>query len=539
MASTASSRSSSYLLVLLLCPALAGAGDWEIRPRITLSEIFSDNPDLVSSSQAKSDWITEITPAVSIKREGGRIKVQADYRMTGLIYANDSDRNDILHGLDGRANAELVEDWFYVDATARISQQLRDGARSGDTGVVGVGGVGGIGGGVGGGGQVGISGINNTSQVGGYSISPYLKRRLGSFATVEARLTYEDVLSDDSDVSDGQTTRYRLSAVSGNMYYPLTWSASYEKSDTTYSDSDDTSNDRAALNARYTLNKDFGLLGRAGLEKNDYSGVDEDEEDYHYVGLGFSYTPSRRFSADVYYNYSNDEDNKHFLSGSVTLNPTPRTSLRASADQRSFGRAYGLNFSHRTRQSNWTLNYQEDLTDSNQQFLNYTGTLYAHTCGGAVIYTNSPIPPAGCVANPGLNLNLVNQSQTDETYTSKILSGAVTYTQRRSTFLLSAYANKRSYESSGDADEKTYGLQGSWNLKTAPTTTFTLAGGVSRDDNGGDDPDHLWNLGLAVTHQFDAKVSANLGLRRQQRSSDEAGESYKENAVAARLNMSF
>jgi uncharacterized protein (PEP-CTERM system associated) len=138
-----------------------------------------------------------------------------------------------------------------------------------------------------------------------------------------------------------------------------------------------------------------------------------------------------------------------------------------------------------------------------------------------------------------LNINLVNQSQTDETYTSKILSGAVTYTRRRSTFLLSTYLNKRDYQSSG-GDEKTYGLQGSWNLKTSPRTTFTLSGGMSKEEssNGGDGDD-LWNLGLAVTHQFDSKVSANVGLRHQQRSSDQPGDSYKENAVAARLNVSF
>jgi uncharacterized protein (PEP-CTERM system associated) len=538
MASTASNKSSRRFLALaLLVPALTWASDWRITPRITLSEVYSDNPDLVSSSQAKSDWITEITPGISIQREGGRMKVQADYRMTGLVYASDSSRNDIYHGLDGKAFAELVQDWFYVDATARISQQLREGASSGDTGVVGVGGAGGIGGGVGGGGQVGISGINNTSQVGAYSISPYLKRRLGSFATVEARVAFDDVISDDSQTSDGRKTRYRLSAVSGNLYYPLTWSASYDKSETNNSDSDDTGDDRASLNARYALSKKFGLLARASLEKNDFTGVDEDEEDYKTYGLGVFYTPSRRFSADVYYNHSNNNGN--FVSGSATLNPTLHTSLKASTSQRSFGRTYGLNLSHRTRQSNWTLNYQEDLTDTKQQFLDYAGTLYAHSCAGAIIYSNSPIPPAGCNAVPGLNINLVNQSQTDETYTSKILSGAVTYTRRRSTFLLSTYLNKRDYQSSG-GDEKTYGLQGSWNLKTSPRTTFTLSGGMSKEEssNGGDGDD-LWNLGLAVTHQFDSKVSANVGLRHQQRSSDQPGDSYKENAVAARLNVSF
>jgi len=543
MASTASSRSSSSpaFLLLLLLPVLATAGDWKITPRVSLGQSYSDNPDLVGSGDAKSSWITEVTPAVAVRREGGRMKVQADYRMTGLLYANDSSRNDLYHGLDGRANAELVEDWFYVDASARISQQLRAGARAGDGGVAGIGGIGGIGGGIGGGGQIGISGIHNTTQVGAYSISPYLKRRLGSFATVEARVSLDDVIFQDAAVSDGRSTRYHLGAVSGNMYYPLTWSASYEKRETNNRGSGDTGDDRAAANARYALSRKFGLTAQAGLEKNDFSGVGQNQKDYRYHGLGVYYTPGRRFSADVLYNHSNNNGN--FLSGSVTLNPTQRTSLKASTSQRSFGRTYGLNFSHRTRLSNWTLSYQEDLTDSQRQFLNYAGTLYAHLCGVApnqtIQYTNSPIPPAGCAAVPGLNLNLANLSQTDATFTSKILSGAVSYTKRRSTFLLSTYLNQRDYQASG-GDEQTFGLHGSWNLKATPATTFTLTGGLSKNEaSGGVDDSDLWNLGLSWTHQIDAKTSATLGVRHQQRSSDDPGESYKENAVTARLNMSF
>lgn len=525
MASTASSRSSRVLL-LLLSPTLALAGDWDITPRLSIGQSYSDNIDLARAGQARSDWVTELAPGVAVKREGGRVKVQADYRLTGLLHANDSDRNDVYHGLDGRAHAELVEDWFYVDATARVAQQLKEGARAGSQG------AGGIGGGL------GVTGINNTAQVGAYSISPYLKHRFGSFATVEARVSVEDVLAADSQTSDARAIRYRLGAVSGNLYYPLTWSASYDKSDTENSGAQDTSAERAAVNARYALSRKFGLLAQAGLEKNDYAGVNARQKDYHYYGLGASYTPGRRFSADVYLNHSNNGD---FLSGSLNFNPTPRTALRASTSQRAFGRTYGLHFSHRTRQSAWTLNYQEDLTDSKQQFLAYAGTLYAHLCGAApsqtLQYTTSPIPPAGCTALPGLNLNLVNQAQLDETYVSKILSGALSYTQRRSTYLLSTYVNQRSYQTSG-GEEKTYGVQGSWTLRASPRTTYSLNAGISRDEKGASEHD-LWNLGMTLTYRLDAKTSASLGLRHQQRNAEQAADSYKENALTARLNMSF
>jgi uncharacterized protein (PEP-CTERM system associated) len=537
MASTASSKRSRHLLGLaLLAPALAWGGDWKVTPSLTLSELYSDNPDLAGHGQEQSDWITEISPRVMVRREGARMNVQADYMMTGLLYASESSRNDILHRLNGKAAAELVEDWFYLDATARISQQLKQGAAAGDAGVVGIGGKGGLGGA----GGVGITGVNNTTQVGGYSLSPYLKHRFGSFATVEARVAQENTFSGDSGVSDGSTTRYRLSAVSGNDFYPLSWNASYTRSDTGNNNGvGDTSDDRADFKARYSLSREFGLTAQAGMEKHDFDGADGDMRDYQYYGLGVFYTPSRRFAMDASYNHSNS-DNGNFLSGSVTLNPTLRTSLRASASQRAYGHSYGLDLTHRTRQSNWSLRYHEDITTSQQQFLNYQGSVFVYSCPNGTVYQQPGDPPPSdpnCV--PLGVQNYFNQSQQNETYVSKMLTGTVSYTRRRSTWLLSVYNNRRQYQSGG-GDEETWGLQASWNLKASADTTLILSGGLSTEDNDdGSRSDDLWNLGLAITHQFQAKVSGSVALRHQERDSNQAGDSYEENSAAVRLSMSF
>lgn len=504
MASTASSK--RYLALLcLLSPALATAGDWKFTSGLSLSERYSDNTRLGAGGQARSDWITELSPHVSVRREGARLKVNADYNLQGLLYANNSDSNRLRHHLNGRAHAELVDELFFLDASARISHVLNDLANSSGLGDA--------------------VGIGNTTSVGAYSLSPYLKHRFGSFATVEARVARDGVFIGSSGVSDTATTRYSLSAVSGNEFLPLTWGANYSKTENNTSNSalaQDSSSERAAVNARYQLSRKYGLLAQAGMEKNDFTGVSTAVRDYSYAGLGAFYTPSRYFSMDVYYNTS---DNGDFLSGNVTLSPTVRTSINASASQRAYGRSYGLNLSHRARHSNWSLRYQDDLTTSQQQFQ-----------GGGFGCTDPNLLPSdpACIPVP------FSQTQINQTYLSKNLIGTVNYTLRRNTFTLSLYNNQREFQGNGNSDT-TRGLQGSWSLKPAARTTFTLTGGMSQVESSvtTNRSDDLWNIGLSATHQFQPKLTGSLEVRHQERQSNQPNGDYSENSLAARVNMSF
>lgn len=520
MASTASS-SARYLLLACLVSSAAWSGDWKATSGITVSERYSDNVDLADRGLEQSEWITEITPHFGVRRDGARLKVNADYSLQGLLYANGSESSKARHNLNGRADAELVEEWLFLDATARISHEPKT-----------FGSAVGVGDGV---------GIGNTTSVGAYTLTPYMKHRFGSTATVEARLTRDGVFIGDSSASDTASTRYQLSAVSGNNFYPLSWSASYSKSDTRNSGTTDSGGETASVNARYRLSNKFGFLAQAGKEKNDYNGVNNtpDLKDYRYYGLGVFYTPSRRFTLDALYNHS---DNGDFLSGSVTFNPTLRTTLNATSSKRAYGRSYGLNLTHRARQSNWSLRYQDDLTTSQQQFLNFLGDMYVYTCPTGTEYLPVGVPPSDPATCTLSNIiRVFDQSQLNQTYLSKSLTGTVNYSLRRNTWTLSLYDNRRDYQSSTGGNDSTRGLQASWSLKPAARITYSLTGGMSRNASSGiaDRQDDLWNLGLVVTRQFQPKVAGSVEVRHQERESNQASGEYSENSVAARLNMSF
>ncbi|MGQ9685538.1 MAG: TIGR03016 family PEP-CTERM system-associated outer membrane protein [Thiobacillaceae bacterium] len=536
MASTAGSGSlrATLLVVaipLLTCSGAAVASDWKLSPRLSLGERYSDNAYLRPKGLEKSDWITEVSPGISVQREGRRLKVDVDYSLLGYIYANDSDRSLARSNLVGQAKAELLQDWFYLDATARASQQLKDY-------VSGFG----LGDGV---------GIQNTRQTYGYSLSPYLKHRFGSDATVELRVGRDEYRSTGGGgLSDSSTNRYRFSAVSGNNFFPLSWNLSIDRRETDYDSRIDTDSEQASAYARLQIRREFGLVGQAGLQKGNFPGATNRIRDFSYYGLGVYYTPGRRFFGELAYNYS---DQGNFLSGSLTLQPTLRTTLNVSSTQRNFGRSYSLSANHRTRKASFGLVYQETLSSYDQ--LDVENLFDAWLCGTIYVFPvtpGSPVP-SGCTKLSDTALAALFGPAAfktvilDQTYLSKGLTGQFSYQLKRANVRFSLFDTRREYQETGAAgrEDRTIGMQAAVSVRPGERTTLTLSSGISRlkvDDPAtpaNDREDDFWNIGFNLTRQFQPDVSGSLELRHQQRDSSLSNQDYTENAVAARLNMRF
>ncbi len=499
-------------------------------PRLSLAERYSDNVFLRPEGLERSDWITEVTPGISVRREGRRLKVEADYSLTGFLYANDTDRSRIRHHLRGQAQSELMEDWFYLDVTARASQDLIDYVNG-----IGLGDA---------------VGIQNTRQTYGFSLSPYLKHRFGSDATVELRLRRDQYYTSGGSERDGSANQYSFAAQSGSNFFPLSWNLSYSRRETDYQSQADTVSEQASGYARLQLRQGFGLTAQAGLQKGNFPGASNRIRDFSYYGLGVYYTPGRRLFGELAYNWSDQGD---FVSGSITLQPTLRTTLNASSTQRNFGRSHALSLNHRTRRSNWGLVYRETLTSYDERF--FENLFDAWQCGDVLV---APVPPGSEVA-PGCRrlsdaalANLFGPTAftpvtLEKNFVNKGLTGLFSYQLRRSTIRLSLFDNRQQYQGTaiqGREDRRT-GLQASLSVQPGERTTVTLSTGYSHLEV--DDPnntanareDDYWNIGLTLTRRFQPDVSGSLELRHQQRDSNLSHQDYTENSVAARLDMRF
>ncbi|MDW8324012.1 MAG: TIGR03016 family PEP-CTERM system-associated outer membrane protein [Burkholderiales bacterium] len=507
------------------------ARDWQWAPRLSLQERYTDNVRLQPKGAAHSAWITEVQPGLSVVRRGGRIRLDADYSLQGYYHTGEGDRSGLRHNLAAQGRAELVEDWFYLDATARAAQQIIDYA-----------------GGIGLGDAVGI---RNTAQTFGYTLSPYLRHRFGPLGTLEIRYSLEGYSIDDaSGLSDSTSQRYSLRAASGPYFHPLSWSLSYEQRTTDYQRQEDTDSESASAQARLQVSREFGILAHGAWQKYDFPGAAARIRDFSHHGLGLFYTPGRRLSAELAYNWSERGD---FVSGSLTLRPTLRTTVEWSRTQQNFGRSQALSLHHRARKSNMGLIYQEGLSSYDQLFL--TNAFDAWLCGDVLSF---PIAPGRPVPDGCRRLTLTELRtlfgagaflpvRLGQTFINKGLTGLYSHEFRRATLSLSVFDQRAIYQGTGvqGREDRRTGLQAALSLRPGERTTLTLSGGYTHlevdDPNSAvdDREDDYWNLGLTLTRRFQPKVAGSLELRHQQRDARGASQDYRENAVAARLDMRF
>ncbi|BCB26600.1 hypothetical protein SKTS_14860 [Sulfurimicrobium lacus] len=443
--------------------------------------------------------VTQITPGISLTGTGPRLKVKARYAMQNLFYLEDSRRNAINHMLSANANTELIEDLFFMDGQAAISQQnttLSGQQTTDNTNVTG-----------------------NRAEVRTYSLSPYLRHRFSTVASSELRYTHSGASTDIGALSNSQTDRINLQLNSGASFKTLGWGLNYSKQKISYGSTTNTlvkdlNNETFSGNLRYMLTPRFGLTATGGYEKNDYISIGAKPEGSFWSG-GFSWAP------------------------------TSLTSIDASAGKRFFGNTYSLAARHHTRLTAWTLAYKEDITSTQFQFLVPAQLLIDPT-------TNQPFrdPATGL---PVVQSDAVNFF-TNRLFLQKSLRASVALQGVRNNLIFSLFSVSREAQTTQAADsallgtsnlalsDKTKQVGGNaiWNLRLGPRTSTYLNAGYARNTYpvlGRTDNDK--NLRLGLTRQFQPKLSGAVELRRLQRDSSQSGSDYRENAITASVHMIF
>ncbi|HET9462812.1 MAG TPA: TIGR03016 family PEP-CTERM system-associated outer membrane protein, partial [Thiobacillus sp.] len=325
----------------------ANALDWRFEPSVSAAATYTDNANQ-SANNPEDALILSVTPSFALRSEGSR-RVQAtlQYGLTGVARFGEGDSTDLYHNLNAIGKAELVEDFLFIDGSARISQELISLL-----------------------GSPADSEINdsNRATVGTYSLSPYIQKRLGTFANAQARYTQSGAFFDKNVASDAISNGFDASLNSGTRFDDLSWGLAYSIRDVNNRDENvsDSTFESATASLGYVLTRSFRVFGTVGQEWNDYlSTTDTDGSSW---SAGFGWSPSRR------------------------------SSLEASIGERFFGDTYSVTARHRTRTSNWNLSYAEDLSDISQ-FLGTTGTVYDYLClvdGEIKLFDDWPFsfPPA-------------------------------------------------------------------------------------------------------------------------------------------------
>jgi uncharacterized protein (PEP-CTERM system associated) len=295
------------------CP-LAAAADWTLEPSISARESYTDNVFL--SSNKEGDLITDISPSIGLRARGNRLTLDAAYSLQTLTYLNNSSQSTIRNYLNSFATLEALDDFFFVDADASISQQSVSpfGPSASNNGSL----------------------SSNQYEARTFGVSPYVRGKFASGLSYDARYRASWSTSDSAALSSSETTQ-----ATGNITSPIRlfgWKAEYNQSKTDFQNQQRASYDTTIYRGRLFFQpvSTLRLQAIGGYEENNYGISDQSGNTY---GAGFSWAPS------------------------------PRNSIDAEWEERYFGPSYLVNAQHRTRMSVWSLNYSRNITTTPEELL--------------------------------------------------------------------------------------------------------------------------------------------------------------------------
>ena len=478
----------------------AQAVEWRIEPSVGASAIYSDNAN--QSENDPEDQISlTLSPGVIVRSEGSRrVEATLQYYMRGVARFGDDNSNDLYHNLNASGKAELVEDFLFVDANARISQELVSLLGSPADSAVNA---------------------DNRATTGSYSISPYIKQRFGTFADAQARYTLSGALFENDVASDLLGNELVASISSGSRFSALNWGLNYsfrDVSDRNGSVAGDTSYtyERADLALGYALTRKFRLIGNVGNEWIEYDSAlaAANNRDDSLWSAGFAWSPSRR------------------------------TSIEATMGQRFFGDTYSLSASYRARESVWTASYVEDVNDISQTTLN-EGTAYVWLCDGKFITTAFAIEPS-----PGCTLvsttDALIPSLSDGLYVSKTLRAGVNWGISKVSYSVNVFDITRIYLLQDDAEDRSQGISAGLSYRLSPLTNLHSNVYWTRNQDPAilsgidiDREDDLYSFIVGVNHRFGRDLIGALTYRYYRRNSNDLTAEYTENNIMASVNMRF
>lgn len=475
----------------------AHAVDWRFEPSVAAAATYTDNVKQ-SATNPEDALILSATPGFTLRSEGSR-RVQASlrYGMTGVARFGGDESDDLFHNLDAAGKAELIEDFLFIDGTARISQELVSLLGSTADATVNA---------------------DNRAMVGSYSISPYVQKRLGTFAYAQARYTASGAIFENNAASDSSSNSFSASLSSGTRFDDLSWSLDYSVRETDYRNSADTTFERVSATLGYALSRKFRVFGTVGEDSNEYLSATDTSGSFYRVGFGWS--------------------------------PTRRTSFEASGGESYFGPTYSLAASHRTRQTRWDVRYSEDVSDISRLAVDYSN-LQAATVSCPTMPVLPPNPTTAqiidALIDAGCDVNLFfGTALANNVFISKLLTAGVSWDVGvRTSVSLRLSDLTREFQTATQGEDRVRIVSGTLNYRLSPRTSAngglsltrnsldsTAAGGAAREDD-------IMSLNLGLNHRFAEDFNGALTFRHTQRDSNAANSDYEENSLTASVNLRF
>jgi len=531
-----------------LCGAQSADGaleGWRITPRLSVGATYSDNIRLAPSDQAEGDWVWQVDPGISMRKQGGRLDLQLDYTAQGLLYTENGDANTINHNLRASGTTELYQSHLFLDAYGLIEQVPVTSSGRVDASALGSSRGSGFAQSLFGNLNLGLPGAQdlfsstglfsdlaltgNQTTSNSFGVSPYWRQNFAGWAEMLLRYRYDEVrYSEDEDESgnlvagtveslDSQTHTLELNLTNSHRFSQLTWNLDYfyerqedEGEGENLTDSNEDQRERLAGQLNYRLNPQWALRAEAGYENNQLSTF-EDNNNGAYWGLGAAWTPSRFITLSGLYGSNVNEV-------AFQWNPSARTNLRIRRRDQSVGESPGVRwegaFNHRSRYGVWSASYTEEVTNTQR------------LVGDSLSEQNLITASSGSF---GLS---------DQDFLRKRFDAGVTYQRGRNSLGLNAFHESREFQDAVN-DETTYGAGMLWTWRFAPRTASFFGTGWEFDEPSDEQQNDYWVSIVGLARVFSPDMGGLISYRYYQNDADPSDQGFRENRLNVRFNVNF
>ncbi|MEH6525463.1 MAG: TIGR03016 family PEP-CTERM system-associated outer membrane protein [Sneathiella sp.] len=461
----------------VISTSTAIAADWIFTPYVGIREAYTDNV-LSTATNTESDFLTTLSAGFTIDGIGNRLNLRGSYDGAYDKYVDTSELDGFRHSLLGSANAELVEDHFFLDG--QIAYTPEDLSTTGG----------------------GSSAIDRTlsseqTQVLNYSISPYYLQRFGGTAVGIARYRFSQLRFDETDVggaatNPGNETSNEINLIleSGRDFTRTSWTAEAFGIDTDVENGDDLKRGTFVTSGQYSINRNVALLGITGYDEFDGENIDNEEISGAFIGAG------------------------------VRLTPGPRTDLSLGYGYRYGGSIWNMDFSY-------IISSAAILTAS-----------YAVDIGtGGQAYSNRDVLDAD---GQLVNANFSNSEFADTTAKSETFDFALVGAKGVNSYSAGGAYEKRDFLTTNTNDE-TVSVFGRYSRELSPKLGASIDGSWSKvvEPETPGTAETTIRAGASLNYRFGHNFTGSLAYNYYDRDADIAADNIRENAISVSLNKSF
>jgi uncharacterized protein (PEP-CTERM system associated) len=451
---------------------------WQVTPRASIAQIYSDNIEQAPRGEENSEPVTDLNVGFRLNRDGPRGRGRFDYNLQGVAFWDESDSNDVFQQFTGEGDVALAPERLFVEGSMDFRQRAvnRNGSLSDN-----------------------LTLNADRTDVLSLRISPYLVQRFEDAAVGELRYAYERVSYGASalDEDDSETNRFLTRLDSGPMFGRVGWALSYDYSKEDFDDGSAFETQVIEALGRWETTGRSSVFAVVGYEDNEF------EQD-----------PSLAAPDDTFWRVG------------ASYQPAARTFLEGFFGERFFGTTYGLDLRHQVRTGQVFANYREELTTTSED--EFELRPIRDEFGDPVFDRETGTP---LFEEPDVTTNV---------YLSQRFSGGFRGRLPKTDWGVRIYDDRREFQNDGSREQVT-GVAGNVTWRLAPRTSLGVDARWE-ESTFADEPDRedtIVRLGASLSRDLGRGADVSLVYSYRDRDSTVEDLDFDENRITATLTKVF